>query len=127
MKVLGEFYPYTHGQTIGSADYLAPNKLADIGIDESDIPVAQTGVVQTAESFAELRKTAPSTMIVLHHIKEPDMLAAFKHEGTVVGSDSNAFPPAGDPPLTADSLYGYGAGHPRAAPALCGWCGSRTS
>ena len=45
------------------------------------------------------------------------MLAAFKHEGAFLGSDSGNYLPSGKEPLTGDSPYGYGAAHPRAAGA----------
>ena len=114
LDVIGEFYAYTHGSTQAIADYLAPDVLSNTGMDFSDITVAETGQAQTRESFTELRKTAPTTQIVIHHIKEQDMLAAFKHEASVMGSDANGFLSSGKP-LAADAPYGAGKGHPRAA------------
>jgi hypothetical protein len=118
LNVVGEFYPYSHGQTMATADYLAPDILThQTGMDFSDLKVAATGETMTKESWVNLRKTAPTTMMVIHHVKEPDMLAAFKREGVLMGSDANGFVPSGKEPLTGDSPYGYGAGHPRAAGA----------
>jgi len=50
-------------------------------------------------------------------MKEKDMLAAFKRPGVFVGADGMPFVPGGKEPLTWDSPYGYGKGHPRAAGA----------
>jgi hypothetical protein len=86
-------------------------------VDYSDLMEAATGKVPTKEGFVNRRKTAPSTLMVIHHIKEPDMLAAFKREGVVMGSDTNGFVPLGSEPLSWDSPYGHGGGHPRAAGA----------
>lgn len=114
LSVMGEFYPYEWGSTKAIADYLAPDKIGNIGIDYSDIIVPETGQTQTLESFTELRANAPTTMIIMHHVKEPDMLAAFRDQNTLMGSDANGFL-LDDKPLATDAPYGEGRGHPRAA------------
>jgi len=117
MKVVGEFYPYTFASSGFAADYLAPGFQQRIGMDYSDIIYVKTGERMTEELFNKYLKEDPSGTIIFYSMKEKDMLAAFKRKGVFVGSDGMPFVPAGKDPLTWDSPYGYGKGHPRAAGA----------
>jgi len=117
VKVVGEFYPYTFASSIPGADYLAPGYEERIGMQPSDIVEVATGQKQTKESFEKLRKENPSTTIIFYSMKEKDVMEALTRPGTFVGSDAMPLVPGGTDPLTWDSPYGYGKGHPRAAGA----------
>jgi len=114
-NVVGEFYPYTFASSIPGADYLAPGYEKRTGMQPSDIIDVSTGQKQTKESFEKLRKENPSGTIIFFSMKDKDMMEAFKRDGVFVGSDAMPLLPSGKDPVTWDSPYGYGKGHPRAA------------
>jgi len=115
MKVVGEFYPYTFASSGLAADYLKPGFQERIGMDYGDIYYVKTGEKLTKDTFEKYKKEDPSGTIVFFSMKEKDMLAAFKREGVFVGADAMPYMAGGEDPLTWDSPYGYGKGHPRAA------------
>lgn len=117
VNVVGEFYPYTFASSFPGADYLAPGYEKRTGMQPSDIIEVDTGQKQTAESFVKLRKENPTATIVFYSMKDKDMMEAFKRPGTFVGSDAMPLLPSGKEPVTWDSPYGYGKGHPRSAGA----------
>lgn len=117
MKVVGEFYPYTYASSGFAADYLKPGFQERIGMDYGDIFYVKTGEKLTKETFDKYLKEDPSGTIIFFSMKEKDMLAAFTRPGVFVGADGMPFVPGGKEPLTWDSPYGYGKGHPRAAGA----------
>jgi len=114
-NVVGEFYPYTFASSIPGADYLAPGYEKRTGMQPSDIIDVATGRKMTKESFEKLRKENPSATIVFFSMKDEYMIEAFKRKGVWVGSDAMPLLPSGKDPITWDSPYGYGKGHPRAA------------
>ncbi|SFS91041.1 N-acyl-D-glutamate deacylase [Zhouia amylolytica] len=117
MNVVAEFYPYTFANSYAGADYLAPGYEQRIGMDPSDIVVTETGQRQTAESFAKLRKEAPSTGVLIYTQKDKDMMEALKRPGVFLGNDAIPFiMPDGKEP-TWNTPYGVGKGHPRGAGA----------
>jgi len=116
-NVVGEFYPYTFASSIPGADYLAPGYEKRTGMQPSDIIDVASGQKMTKESFEKLRKENPSGTIIFFSMKDKDMMEAFKREGVFVGSDAMPLLPSGKDPVTWDSPYGYGKGHPRAAGA----------
>ena len=97
----------------------------------SDIVDVATGQRQTKESFEKLRKEHPSTTIIFYSMTEQDMMYALTRPGTFLGSDAMPMLPGGKDPLTWDSPYGYGKGHPRSAGARVrmrdcfAWCARR--
>lgn len=117
VNVVGEFYPYTFASSFPGADYLAPGYEARTGMQPSDIIEVATGQKQTKESFEKLRKEKPTTTIVFYSMKEKDMMDALTRPGTFVGADGMPMLPSGKEPVTWDSPYGYGKGHPRSAGA----------
>jgi len=114
-NVVGEFYPYTFASSIPGADYLAPGYEKRTGMQPSDIVDVASGQKMTKESFEKLRKENPSATIIFYSMKEEYMMEAFKRDGVFVGSDGMPLVPSGKDPITWDSPYGYGKGHPRAA------------
>jgi len=69
----------------------------------------------TKELMGKYRKEDPGGLMIMHHIKEKDMLEAFARPGVIVGSDGVPFStPAGKIPGW-DADYGIGNGHPRGA------------
>ena len=114
-KVLAEFYPYTAGSSVIGADYLAPGFQERTGMDYGDITYLKTGETMTEELLAKYRKEDPGGFMIMHHIKEKDMLEAFARPGVIVGSDGTPFSaPDGSLPGW-DAEYGSGNGHPRSA------------
>jgi hypothetical protein len=114
-KVVGEFYPYTAGSSIIGADYLAPGFQERTGMDYKDITYVKTGEKMTKELMDKYRNEDPGGLMIMHHIKEDDMLEAFSRDGVIVGSDGVPFSDADGkiPGWGAD--YGAGLGHPRGA------------
>lgn len=117
MKIGTEFYPYTAGSNIIGADYLKPGFQERMGMDYKDIMWVKTGEMLTKETFEKYLKEDPNGFVIMHHIKEEDMLAAFRHPGTWIGSDGMPFTDASGKPLPLDAPYGEGNGHPRGAGA----------
>jgi len=113
-KVAGEFYPYTKGSSIIGADYLGPGFQERTGMDYKDITYVKTGETMTEELLAKYRKEDPGGLMIMNHIKEKDMLEAFKREGVFVGSDGVPFTTDEGIP-DWDAPYGVGKGHPRGA------------
>ena len=114
-KVAGEFYPYKAGSSIIGADYLAPGFQERTGMDYKDITYVKTGETMTEELLAKYRKQDPGGLMIMRHIKEEDMLAAFKREGVFVGSDGVPFTDDKGGIPGWDAPYGVGNGHPRGA------------
>jgi hypothetical protein len=115
LNVVGEFYPYTFASSFPGADYLAPGYESRTGMQPSDIIEVATGQRQTKESFEKLRKENPTTTIVFYSMKEKDMMEALTRPGVFMGSDCMPMLPSGKDPVTWDSPYGYGKGHPRSS------------
>ncbi len=114
VKVVGEFYPYTVGLTTVSADFLGPGLGERTGMDYSDITHIRTGKKMTKELLAKYRQESPSAGVLMHHIQNRDMLAAFKRPGVFVGSDGLPFfHEQGIPPW--ETPYGSPGSHPRGA------------
>jgi hypothetical protein len=114
-KILGEFYPYTAGSSIIGADYLGAGFQERTGMDYDDITYVKTGEKMTKELMEKYRKDDPGGLMIMHHIKEKDMLEAFARPGVIVGSDGVPFSaPDGSLPGW-DAKYGAGIGHPRGA------------
>jgi hypothetical protein len=114
-KVVGELYPYTAGSSIIGADYLGPGFQERTGMDYGDITYVKTGEKMTKELLAKYRKEDPGGLMIMHHIKEEDMLAAFKREGVFFGSDGVPFSDESGGIPAWDAPYGTGKGHPRGA------------
>ena len=114
-KVAAEFYPYTFGSSIIGADYLGPGFQERTGMDYQDITYVKTGEKMTKALLAKYRKQDPGGMMIMHHIKEPDMLAAFSRPGVFVGSDGVPFEDDKGGIPAWDAPYGVGKGHPRGA------------
>ena len=114
-KVAGEFYPYTSGSSIIGADYLRPGFQQRTGMDHKDITHVKTGETMTEGLLAKYRKQYPGDLMIMRHIKEEDLLAAFKHEGVFVGSDGVPFTDDKGGIPDWDAPYGAGNGHPRGA------------
>lgn len=98
MKVAAEFYPYTFGQSVAGADYLAAGYEPRMEIDPLDITNIATREKQTKDSFEKLRAGDPSAAILVDLVKEEDMMAAFSEPGVV--ADSLPCLATGEEPLT---------------------------
>jgi hypothetical protein len=114
VKVVGEFYPYTFGTTIVGADFLGADLKDRTGMDYSDITYIETGEEMTKELLARYREKTPSALVLMQHIKERDMLAAFKRPGVFVGGDGVPFMDDDGGPFW-ETPYGAPKGHPRGA------------
>jgi cytosine/adenosine deaminase-related metal-dependent hydrolase len=115
LKVVGEFYPYTFGSTLIGAGYLGPGFQERTGMDYMDIADMKTGETMTKELLAKKRKENPGRLIIMRHIKERDMLAAFRRPGVFVGADSLPFIDEKSGLPSWDAPYGVAKGHPRGA------------
>ncbi|TDQ19288.1 N-acyl-D-glutamate deacylase [Algoriphagus boseongensis] len=114
-KIAGEFYPYNFASSGFAADYLKPGFQERIGMEYSDIVYVKTGEKMTEELFNKYLKEDPSGTVIFYSMKEKDMMAALKRPGVFVGSDAMPLVASDGKPLTWDSPYGDGKGHPRAA------------
>jgi hypothetical protein len=115
VKVAGEFYPYIAGSSVIGADYLGPGFQERTGMDYKDITYLKTGETMTKELLAKYRKEDPGGYMIMRHIKEPEMLAAFTREGVFVGADGVPFTDDKGGIPAWDAPYGVGKGHPRGA------------
>lgn len=115
VKVAAEFYPWEKGSSIIGADYLAPGFQERIGMDYSDITMVATGETLDEESYKKYRAEQPGAAMIMHHIKKPDMLAAFNDPFAFVGSDAFPYIDKSGKPLAWDAAYEEGLGHPRGA------------
>ena len=68
-------------------------------MDYKDIMWVKTGEMLTKETFEKYLKEDPNGLVIMHHIKEEDMLAAFRHPGTWIGSDGMPFTDSAGKPL----------------------------
>jgi dihydroorotase-like cyclic amidohydrolase len=84
-------------------------------MDYKDITYVKTGETMTKELLAKYRKQDPGGLMIMRHIKEEDMLAAFTREGVFVGSDGVPFTDDNGGIPGWDAPYGVGDGHPRGA------------
>lgn len=117
LKVFAEFYPYTAGSSVIGADYLGAGFQERTGMDYKDITYVPTGETMTKKLLAKYRKQDPGGMMIMHHIKQPDMLAAFTREGVFVGADAMPWIDNKGGIPSWDAPYGVGKGHPRSAGA----------
>ncbi len=115
MKIAAEFYPYEQGSSIIGADYLKPGFQETTGMDYSDITMVQGNETLTKETYEKYRKETPGAAMIMHHVKNVDMMKAVADPHSFVGSD--AFPYIDDKgkPLSWDAPYEEGRGHPRGA------------
>ena len=115
LKVAGEFYPYTFGITSIGVDYLGPGFKDRTGMDYTDLTYVKTGEKMTEALLDKYRKENPGALVLMHHINERDMLAAFKRPGVFVGADSLPFMDEKGGIPSWDAPYGTAKGHPRGA------------
>jgi cytosine/adenosine deaminase-related metal-dependent hydrolase len=115
MKIAAEFYPYERGSSIIGADYLKPGFQETTGMDYSDLTMVQGNETLTKETYEKYRKETPGAAMIMHHVKNADMMKAVLDPHSFVGSD--AFPYINDKgkPLPWDAPYEKGRGHPRGA------------
>ena len=115
MKVGTEFYPYQKGSSIIGADYLGPGFQERTGMDYSDILIVATNETLTKETYEKYRKEDPGAAMIMHHIKEADMMKAFTDPYCFVGSDAFPYIDEKGKPLPWDAPYTAGRAHPRGA------------
>jgi hypothetical protein len=117
MKIVAEFYPYEKGSSIIGADYLAPGFQERMGMDYSDILMVATNKTLTEASYKKYRKDDPGASMILHHVKNVDMMKALKDPNAFVGSDAFPYIDSDGKPLSWDAPYEEARGHPRGAGA----------
>lgn len=115
MKVVGEFYPWEKGSSIIGADYLGDGFQERTGMDYSDLLIVATNETLNEDSFNKYRSESPGETMIMHHIKNKDMMAAFADPTTIVGSDAFPFIDEKGMPLPWDAPYETALGHPRGA------------
>lgn len=98
IRVTTEGYPWGAGMTMVKAPFLAPDNLALVGLRPSDIEIVQTGERPAdAARLAEMRKTAPESVAVIHYLHEEksadrDMIArAVLLPGGMIASDAGDY------------------------------------
>ncbi|WP_219844536.1 MULTISPECIES: amidohydrolase family protein [unclassified Arthrobacter] len=96
--VTTEAYPYGAGMTAISADFLAPERLHELGITPQSIVYAPTGEsVSDALHLKELRKRDPGGLALIHYLHEEDPMdqalldTGMTFPGTIVASDAIPF------------------------------------
>jgi N-acyl-D-aspartate/D-glutamate deacylase len=115
LNVIAEAYPYDYGSSIIGADYLGEGFQEAMGMDYKDITYVKTGETMTKELLAKYRKQDPGGMMMMHHMKEPDVMAALQHDRVIIGSDTMPFTDEKGNIPGWDAAYGTGMGHPRGA------------
>ena len=86
-----------------------------MGIQASDYKIAATGEPLTTKEFDRLRKTAPTTQLLMYTMKDEYIMAAFTRPGTIVGCDAMPYIVDGGLKGDWDTPYGAGNGHARGA------------
>ena len=123
-RVTTEAYPYGAGMTGIGAAFLAPERLAERGLEPADLTYAPTGErVADAARLRELRAADPAGLAIIRHLNDDDpadrelLLRYLLFPGAVVASDampltwSRGTAPAPDAwPLPPEALT-----HPRTA------------
>ncbi|PZF86744.1 amidohydrolase family protein [Jiangella anatolica] len=71
LPVSTEAYPYGGGSTIVGAPFLAPERLASLGIEVGDIQLAESGEpIASEDALRTLRADSPGALIVFHFLRE---------------------------------------------------------
>jgi hypothetical protein len=115
MRIAAEFYPYEKGSSIIGADYLGPGFQERTGMDYSDLLIVATNETLTKESYEKYRKEDPGATMIMHHIKNADMMKALTERFAFVGSDAFPYIDENGKSLPWDAPYEAGRGHPRGA------------
>jgi N-acyl-D-aspartate/D-glutamate deacylase len=126
-RVTTEAYPYGAGMTGIGAAFLAPERLAERGLEPSDLTYAPTGErVADAARLRELRAADPAGLAIIRHLNDDDpadrqfLLRYLLFPGAVVASDAmpltwnRAAAPAG--PTSASTASASPAPDPEAWP-----------
>ena len=113
LNVIAEAYPYDYGSSIIGADYLGKGFQQAMGMDYSDITYVKTGEKMTKELLAKYRKQDPGGMMLMHHMKWPDVMVALQREGVIIGSDTMPYTDENGNYFGWETPYGSGLGHPR--------------
>lgn len=101
VNITTEVYPYTAYSTfIGAAIFDGDFSKAQ-GVQYGDIELPETGERLTKESFEQIRREHPETIIVGHAMKEKNVTMAVAHPGVLIASDG--------------MKYKDGRAHPRGA------------
>jgi len=94
-RVTTEAYPYGAGMTGIGAVFLAPERLAERGLEPADLTYAPTGErVADAARLRELRATDPAGLAIIRHLNDDDpadrelLLRYLLFPGAVVASDA---------------------------------------
>lgn len=115
MDVAAEFYPYERGSSIIGADYLAPGFQEQTGMDYADIVMVANNETLTRETYEKYRKETPGAAMIMHHVKNVDMMKAVTDPQSFVGSDAFPYIDEEGHVLPWDSSFDEGLGHPRGA------------
>jgi hypothetical protein len=123
--VTTEAYPYGAGMTVIGAAFLAPDRLARLGLRPTDLVYGPTNErVRDVEHLRHLRATDPGGRCLAHFLDEAEpadaalLRAALVHEDTMVASDAislTGLGPAGDGMWPLPPTAGT---HPRTAGAF---------
>jgi N-acyl-D-glutamate deacylase len=127
LKITFEGYPYGAGSTGLAAAFLAPDNLANMGIEPSNITYLKTGQpIASTEELAQLRKVDPNGIVIVHFLDEAkpkdrkliDMVIL--HPDAVVASDAMLWQVDGK--VLFDDVWPLPAkavAHPRSAGCFC--------
>lgn len=115
LKVAAEFYPYEKGSSFVGADYLAEGFQERMGMEFSDILIVETNETLTEETYKKYRSEEPGAAMIMHHIKNEDMMRALAAPRSFVGSDAFPYIDERGMPLGWDAPYDQARGHPRGA------------
>lgn len=115
MEVAAEFYPYEKGSSIIGADYLSEGFQERTGMDYSDLLIVASNETLDKDSYEKYRKEQPGAAMIMHHIKNADMMKALADPNAFIGSDAFPFVGENGMPLPWDTPYEDARGHPRGA------------
>jgi N-acyl-D-aspartate/D-glutamate deacylase len=114
---VAEFYPYEKGSSVIGADYMGPGFQERMGMDYSDVLMVATNKVLTEEAYEKYRKEDPGAAMIIHHVKNVDMMKALKDPNSFLGSDAFPYIDSSGKSLAWDAPYESALGHPRGAGA----------
>jgi len=115
-NVWSEYYPYTCGSSTIGSEFLAPDRIAGLGVDYENMLDPRTGDTYTVDSYqAQVAKDPGYLIILCFPVKEEWMTMWLSVPHMVVAGDGMPGVDADGNSLGWDDPYEKYVGHPRTA------------